>query len=191
MVYPSDVYSTSRVPALFDPLTPEFEHPQLFAALGYGVLLPSMPGFDAVLKNDSIPELGAGVLPAIDALVSRGIADPGRIALIGQSAGGWARLGLLTTTSRFRTALAGASYSNLESLFGTFYSQCRYGDSGDRGTRSCSACCSSNGPSSAPARRHGRRRALSHQQPHHSRRIDHDAVDARSRRQRLRSRAAG
>jgi dipeptidyl aminopeptidase/acylaminoacyl peptidase len=131
MVYPSDVYSASRVPALFDPLTPEFEHPQLFAALGYGVLLPSMPGFDAVLKNDSIPELGAGVLPAIDALVSRGIADPGRIALIGQSAGGWATLGLLTTTSRFRTAIASASYSNLESLYGTFYGQYRYGDSGD------------------------------------------------------------
>jgi dipeptidyl aminopeptidase/acylaminoacyl peptidase len=131
MIYPSTVYSSSRVPALFDPITPEFEHPQLFAALGYGVLLPSMPGFEAVLKGDSIPELGAGVLPAIDALVSRGIADPGRIAVVGHSAGGWATLGLIATTGRFRTAIASASYSNLESLYGTFYGQYRYGDSGD------------------------------------------------------------
>ena len=71
-----------------------------------------------------------GVLPAIDAVIERGIADPDRIALIGQSAGGFATLGLITQTTRFRSAIASASFSDLVSLYGTFYGQYRYGDAG-------------------------------------------------------------
>ena len=58
------------------------------------------------------------------------MADPNRLALVGQSAGGWATLGLITQTQRFRSAIASAGYSNLASLYGTFYGQARYGDSG-------------------------------------------------------------
>jgi dipeptidyl aminopeptidase/acylaminoacyl peptidase len=39
---------------------------------------------------------------------------------MGQSSGGYAALGLVATTDRFRTAIASASYSNLLSLYGTF-----------------------------------------------------------------------
>lgn len=39
-------------------------------------------------------------------------------------------MGLITQTSRFRTAIASASYSNLTSLYGSFYGQYRYGDAG-------------------------------------------------------------
>jgi dipeptidyl aminopeptidase/acylaminoacyl peptidase len=49
---------------------------------------------------------------------------------LGQSDGGFAVLGLLTQTNRFRSAIASAGFSNLVSLYGTFYGQHRYGDGG-------------------------------------------------------------
>jgi hypothetical protein len=129
MVYPSSVYG-ERTPSSFDLFSPSFNHPQLFAALGYGVLLPSIPESDTPMQVDGIAALAGSVVPLLDAVIARGIADPNRIAVAGQSAGGWATLGLITTTDRFRTAIASASYSNLTSLYGAFYGQYRYGDAG-------------------------------------------------------------
>jgi len=129
VVYPGMVYG-DRTPAAFDVFNPQFDHPQLFAALGYGVALPSMPASNKPLQTHALGELTAGVLPFLDTLVARGIADPDHLAIFGQSAGGRAVLGLITQTDRFRTAIATASYSNLASLYGTFYGRYRYGDAG-------------------------------------------------------------
>ena len=129
IVYPGTVYS-ERAPSSLDLLNINFEHPQLFAALGYGVALPSMPDGDNPLQANTLDALAVGVMPFLDALVDRGIADPRRIAVAGQSAGGWATLGLIGRTDRFRSAIASASYANLVSLYGTFYGQYRYGDAG-------------------------------------------------------------
>lgn len=128
-VYPGTVYE-SRTLNDFDIFNPQFNHPQLFAALGYGVVLPSMPASDKPLQTDALKELPDGVLPLIDTLIARGIADSQRVAVVGQSAGGWATLGLIGQTGRFRSAVASASYSNLVSLYGTFYGQYRHGDAG-------------------------------------------------------------
>ncbi|NOT08229.1 MAG: S9 family peptidase [Gemmatimonadales bacterium] len=129
VVYPSTVYG-ARAPGSLAVLNEDFEHPQLLAALGYGVVLPSMPEPGKPLQAGALDSLRSGVLPLLDTLIARGIADSSRIALLGQSAGGYATLGLVTQTSRFRSAIASASYGNLESLYGTFYGQYRYGDSG-------------------------------------------------------------
>ena len=129
VVYPGTVYS-ERVPSTLDIFNPQFEHPQVFAALGYGVVLPSMPGFENPLQSRGLASLTAGVLPLLDTLIERGVADSTRMAVLGQSAGGWATLGLLAETNRFRTAIVSAGYSNLVSLYGTFYGQYRYGDGG-------------------------------------------------------------
>jgi dienelactone hydrolase len=129
VVYPGTMYS-DRTPGVLDIFNPQFNHPQLFAALGYGVALPSMPASDKPLQTDALGELTAGVLPLVDTLVARGIGDPERLAVVGQSAGGWATLGLIAQTDRFRTAVASAAYSNLTSLYGTFYGEYRYGDAG-------------------------------------------------------------
>jgi dienelactone hydrolase len=130
VVYPGTVYG-DRTPGAFDIFNAQFNHPQLFAALGYAVALPSMPAADKLLQADALGKLTHGVIPFIDTLVARGIADPDRVAVVGQSAGGWATLGLISQTGRrFRTAVASASYSNLASLYGTFYGQYRYGDAG-------------------------------------------------------------
>ena len=128
-VYPGNTYGED-VPGPFSVLNPNFQHPQLFAALGYAFVLPTMPVSDTMFHGDAIAELMDGLMPLLDTLVQRGIAAPDRMALLGQSAGGWATLGLITRTTRFRSAIASASYSNLESLYGTFYGLYRYGDSG-------------------------------------------------------------
>jgi hypothetical protein len=56
-------------------------------------------------QSDNLKALPDGVLPAVDAVISRGIADPDRVALAGQSDGGFATLGLITETNRFRSAI--------------------------------------------------------------------------------------
>ena len=128
-VYPGTL-DTARAPWNFDVLASDFENPQLLAALGYGVVRPSMPLADRLLESDALKDLPNGVLPLLDTLVARGIADSSRIAVLGQSAGGWATMGLITQTDRFRTAVASAGYPDLVSLYGSFYGQFRYGDAG-------------------------------------------------------------
>ena len=128
IVYPGLVYEATQ-PSDFSLYEADFwEHPQLFAALGYAVLLPSMPAEKN--QSDKLKALPDGVLPAIDAAIARGIADPDRVAVAGQSDGGFATLGLITETNRFRSAIESAGFSDLVSLFGTFYGQYRYGDAG-------------------------------------------------------------
>lgn len=129
IVYPGSVYRATE-PATFSPFRVNFEHPQLFAALGYAVLLPSMPEPKDPNDSHSLRLLPNGVIPAVDAAIANGVADRDRIAVLGQSDGGFAVLGLITHTNRFRSAIASAGFSNLNSLYGTFYGQYRHGDSG-------------------------------------------------------------
>ena len=109
------------------------EHPlnlQLLAARGYVVLLPSMPLPPEGVEADPYMELEKGVLPAIDKLVELGIADPHRLAVMGQSYGGYATYGLITQTTRFQAAIALAGISDLLSLYGTFDARTRYDSTG-------------------------------------------------------------
>jgi dipeptidyl aminopeptidase/acylaminoacyl peptidase len=129
IVYPGEVYGAAAPPS-FSLYRADFLHPQLFAALGYCVLLPSMPRPKEPTAFQSVSSLTTGVLPAVDAIIARGIADPERIAVVGNSAGGFAVMGLVTQTTRFRSAIASAGYSDATSLYGTFYGQYRYGDGG-------------------------------------------------------------
>lgn len=128
-IYPGRIYG-KKSPPDFSLYRNDFEHPQLFAALGYAVLLPSMPLPKNPAGSHSLAGLASGVLPAVDAVIARGIIDPKRVALVGQSDGGSATLGLITQTDRFRSAIASAGFSDLVSLYGTFYGQYRYGDAG-------------------------------------------------------------
>jgi dipeptidyl aminopeptidase/acylaminoacyl peptidase len=126
-VYPGTMWD-SRSPFLL-PST-DYLEPELYAALGYAVLLPSMPAPAGSIADIPVEGLPNGVLPAIDTLIRLGIVDSNRMAVVGLSGGGYATLGLITQTNRFRAAIAVASYSNLISFYGTFYGQYRYGDSG-------------------------------------------------------------
>jgi len=129
IVYPGSVYRATE-PTAFSPFRVNFEHPQLFAAMGYAVLLPSMPEPKNPADSHALGLLPNGVIPAIDAAVVNGVADPERVAVLGQSDGGFAVLGLITQTNRFRSAIASAGFSNFTSLYGTLYGQYRHGDLG-------------------------------------------------------------
>jgi dipeptidyl aminopeptidase/acylaminoacyl peptidase len=130
VVYPGTTYTAESKPMSLSPYRVDFLHAQLFAALGYAVLLPSMPAPGGRADSHLLAPLLSGVMPAVDAAIASGVADPDRIAVTGHSAGGFATLGLIVQTTRFRSAIASAGYSNMISLYGTFYGQYRHGDAG-------------------------------------------------------------
>jgi dipeptidyl aminopeptidase/acylaminoacyl peptidase len=130
MVYPGTTFG-ANTPAALSIFTSDFEHPQLFAALGYAVLKVSMPEPKAASEALWASHFAEGVLPAVDAAIARGIADPDRIAILGQSNGGYVTLSLIAQSKRFRSAIASGAPTNFASIYGTFYGAYRSGDSGD------------------------------------------------------------
>jgi len=104
---------------------------QLMAARGYVVLLPSMPlppepDGKRRFGSDPYMELTKGVLPAIDKAIDLGVADPKRLAVMGQSYGGYSTYGLITQTNRFQAAISLAGLNDLISLYGIFDARGRY-----------------------------------------------------------------
>ena len=143
-VYGGEVYSDT-VDAPANTISASSLNLALLAKRGYVLLCPSMPlgpkqsrGRDVTprLMNGTLPSGGSdvllqltnGVLPAVDRLVALGIADPDRVAVLGQSFGGYSTLGLLTQTKRFRTAIALAVISDFVSQYGTLRPWDRYHD---------------------------------------------------------------
>jgi dipeptidyl aminopeptidase/acylaminoacyl peptidase len=90
----------------------------LYAARGYVVLVPSMPLRPKDAENDDFMDLPKGVLPALDRLIELGIADGDRLAVMGQSYGGFSTYSLVVHTNRFRAAIAMAGLTDLVSLYG-------------------------------------------------------------------------
>jgi dipeptidyl aminopeptidase/acylaminoacyl peptidase len=82
----------------------EFPNLQLFASRGYAVLIPDVDATGPTMMAD----YARCVLPAVDRVIEMGIADPDRLGVIGQSAGGYGVLSLIVETTRFRAAVASA-----------------------------------------------------------------------------------
>lgn len=93
---------------------------QLYAARGYAVLVPSTPLTRGSGPSAIYPQLANGLYPAVDMVVSLGIADPARMGLFGQSFGGYGVYGLVTQTDRFKAAVAMAGFTDLATTHGTF-----------------------------------------------------------------------
>jgi dipeptidyl aminopeptidase/acylaminoacyl peptidase len=94
-------------------------------ARGYAVFMPNFrlsAGYPAGVRKratGNVPAaLEADVLAGIDALVSRGVADPDRLALAGWASGALYALQLLTRTDRFDAAVVGATNTDLEAAYG-------------------------------------------------------------------------
>jgi dipeptidyl aminopeptidase/acylaminoacyl peptidase len=64
--------------------------------------------------------------PAEVEVVEMGVADPERLAVMGESYGGYATLSLIAQTNRFKAAIARAPGSNWISLYGVFAMFYRY-----------------------------------------------------------------
>lgn len=84
----------------------------LFAALGYVVLEPDLP-FDSQLDGELIDALPKAVIPAIEVADQAGLIDRDNVQVFGQSAGGWAVMSLLATTSVFRSGISLAGVSDV------------------------------------------------------------------------------
>ena len=114
-------------------LFPQFMHivPQVdpyptatFAGLGYAVLLP-MPrggaGYGEAGQRAIVNGWGEAdykdIMAGIDHLIAQGIADPDRLGVMGASYGGYMTNWIVTQTSRFKAASAGASLSDLTDTF--------------------------------------------------------------------------
>ncbi|HEY5757748.1 MAG TPA: prolyl oligopeptidase family serine peptidase [Steroidobacter sp.] len=102
--------------------------PQIWAARGYAVLMPSMPLNPWGNPDDPMLRLPNGVLPAVDKVVELGIADPRRLFVMGASFGGFSTYGLVTQTKRFAAGVSLAGLSDLISLYGQFDARMRYSD---------------------------------------------------------------
>ena len=84
---------------------------QLFAARGYRALLPNFrgsTGYGQAWLTANVRDWGEGpmsdVMSGVDALVSRGLADPERLFLGGGSYGGYLAYWMVGHTARFRAA---------------------------------------------------------------------------------------
>jgi dipeptidyl aminopeptidase/acylaminoacyl peptidase len=74
---------------------------QLLATRGYAVLLPDAP----LHLGTPMLDLVKTVLPGVNKVIEMGIADPGRLAIMGHSNGGYSTLALIVQTKRFKAAI--------------------------------------------------------------------------------------
>jgi dipeptidyl aminopeptidase/acylaminoacyl peptidase len=108
-----------HVPGQIDPYPTE-----AFASAGYAVLFP-MPrggsgygeaGHRLIIDNWGGPDY-KDIMAGVDHLIARGVADPERLGVMGASYGGFMTNWIVTQTSRFKAASAGASISDLTDLY--------------------------------------------------------------------------
>ena len=99
---------------------------QAFASQGYAVFMPNprgSGGYGERFRKANLKDWGYGdyrdIQDGVDQLVSRGIADPDRMGVMGWSYGGYMTSWTITQTARFRAASVGAGVTNLFSMYGT------------------------------------------------------------------------
>jgi dipeptidyl aminopeptidase/acylaminoacyl peptidase len=97
---------------------------QMFATRGYAVLSAEIPQRPGTPMRD----LMDGIHAAVNRTIEMGIADPNRLAIFGQSYGGYATLSVIVQTDRFKAAAMSAGLSDLFSDYG------HLGDSGADGS---------------------------------------------------------
>jgi dipeptidyl aminopeptidase/acylaminoacyl peptidase len=116
IVYPYPGYSPSNRANRFglSYVGPGAENMQIFATRGYAVLLPDAP----VRIGTPMRDFADAVVPGINKVIELGIADPEKLGLMGHSLGGYAMLGLLVQTSRFKAAIMRAGYGDMLTAYG-------------------------------------------------------------------------
>jgi dipeptidyl aminopeptidase/acylaminoacyl peptidase len=108
-----------HVPGQIDPYPTE-----AFASAGYAVLFP-MPrggsGYGEAGHRMIINDWGGpdykDIMAGVDHLIAQGVADADRLGVMGASYGGYMTNWIVTQTSRFKAAAAGASIGHLEDLY--------------------------------------------------------------------------
>ncbi len=97
-----------------------------FAARGWAVLRANprgSTGYGLAFRSANVDDWGGGdyqdLMAGVDHVIEMGVADPNRLAVMGWSYGGYMTNWVITQTTRFKAAAAGAGLSNLISMWGT------------------------------------------------------------------------
>jgi dipeptidyl aminopeptidase/acylaminoacyl peptidase len=86
-----------------------FTNMQLLATRGYAVFMPDVPHEGPTEMAD----IARVILPGIDMLIDKGITDPDRLGVIGQSEGGYGVLALIVQTNRFKAAVSSSGFCDM------------------------------------------------------------------------------
>jgi dipeptidyl aminopeptidase/acylaminoacyl peptidase len=90
------------------------ENLQLFATRGYALLLA-----DSKLNvGTPMVDLMKSVMPGVNLVVEKGVADPKRLGVMGHSYGGYSTLALIVQSPRFKAAVMRAGMGNLVTGYG-------------------------------------------------------------------------
>ena len=108
-----------HVPGQIDPYPTE-----ALASAGYAVLFPMPRGGSGygeaghrMIVNDWGGPDYKDIMAGVDHLIARGVADADRLGVMGASYGGYMTNWIVTQTSRFKAASAGASIADLTDLY--------------------------------------------------------------------------
>ncbi|HAS43755.1 MAG TPA: S9 family peptidase [Microscillaceae bacterium] len=88
--------------------------PSVYASNGYVVFMPDIPYFDGYPGHSAEHAILSGVANMVD----KGFIDRDRLAIQGQSWGGYQVAHLITRSNMFRAAMAGAPVANMTSAYG-------------------------------------------------------------------------
>jgi dipeptidyl aminopeptidase/acylaminoacyl peptidase len=98
---------------------------QLFGQEGYAVFLPNprgSGGYGEAFRKANVRDWGEkdyeDIMAGIDALAAAGVADPGRLGIMGWSYGGFMTSRAITKTKRFKAASVGAGVTDTVSFTG-------------------------------------------------------------------------
>jgi dipeptidyl aminopeptidase/acylaminoacyl peptidase len=99
--------------------------PNIFCAAGYACFMPNFrgsTGYGRLFTRKIVRDWGEGpfadIMAGVDALIRRGLADGGRMAVFGGSYGGYVTTWTVGHTNRFRCAVAVAAVTNNVSQWG-------------------------------------------------------------------------
>lgn len=137
LVVNSDIgYEPENAPhmvSLIPDLPPTHHHvfmAGMFAAAGYAYAFVSDPTRTAMddVGRANLLQFTDGIVPAVDKLVSLGIADRNQVFLFGESSFGFGVLGLITQTPRFKAAVSSVGWSDQSLFFNSISHSARYSD---------------------------------------------------------------
>lgn len=118
-VYPGYRVSGADTHVL-DPYLPGIYNLQLYAARGYIVLVPSLSRGAPKADENPFAQITAETHAALDALIAKGHADPNRVAIMGQSNGGFGVYAILSQSNRFKAGVAIDGVTDFVGFFSQF-----------------------------------------------------------------------
>lgn len=127
-----DVYGGIEDPAWRSsesPYSRSLENPLLLVSRGYAVVRPALP-LPSGPEGDRMAMIGREIDAAAAEVARQDLVDPERMALLGQSYGGYSVYAGLINSRRFRAGISVAGFSDMISFYGSFDYRYRYSSSG-------------------------------------------------------------